>query len=345
VLANPIWVGKLVRRIDEKDVTFQIMEPLIDPELYAAVQRTLCKDGKRRGRHSQWFLLANGLLTCGCCGSKLSIRRAETPAGTREHYRCMGRRSGATECKQPDVARQPIDTAVLAYFEQIALDVEGTVTQIADERDRRLAECDAKLAQARKVEAESARQIERLDAMMRDEGLTLGEWRRLAAVPQSEAEAAALAIADLTAEREEIEATLNTADAAGEFMERMAALRAAAAGEVASAEGIAATQTALRRVFDGFTLHRVDAPESPRRFDAELMVGVSYVLEPQVAEDARLGTLPAGTPVVTRSPLSWAQGNSRPSRQGRNNRSGSPRGTAGGNPRRSRTGRPRRSPS
>ena len=86
---------------------------------------------------------------------------------------------------------------------------------------------------------------------MRDEGLTLDEWRRLAAVPQREAEAAAFAIADLTAEREQVEATLNTADAAGEFMERMAALRAAAAGEVASAAGIAATQTALRRVFDG----------------------------------------------------------------------------------------------
>ncbi len=59
---------------------------------------------------------------------------------------------------------------MLAYFEQIALDVEGTVTQIADERDRRLAECDAKLSQARKVEVEAARQVERLDAMMRERG-------------------------------------------------------------------------------------------------------------------------------------------------------------------------------
>ncbi len=179
---------------------------------------------------------------------------------------------------------------------------------------------------------------------MREDGLTLDEWRRLAAVPRREAEAAALAIADLTAEREPVESTLNTADAAGEFMERMAALRAAAAGEVTSAAGIAATQT-LRRVFDGFVLHRTSAPEAPRRIDAELMVGASYVLEPQVAEDARLGTLPAGTPVVTRSPLSLAQDNSRPSRQGRNNRSGSPRGTAGGSPRRSRRGLLRRSPS
>ncbi len=126
-------------------------------------------------------------------------------------------------------------------------------------------------------------------------------------------------------------------------MERIAELRSAVAGEVTSAESIAATQVALRRVFDGFTLHRTDAPEAPGRVNAELMVGASYVLEPQVAEEARLGTLPAGTPVVTRSPLSLAQDNSRPSRQGRNNRSGFARGTAGGSPRRSRTARPRRS--
>ena len=192
------------------------------------------------------------------------------------------------------------------------------------------------------MQAEAGREIERLDALLR-EGMTLDEWRRVVAVPQREAEAAALAIDDLTAEREQVEATLDVADAAGEFMERIAALRAAVAGEVTEAEGIAAAQVALRRVFDGFTLHRTDAPEAPGRVNAELMVGASYVLEPQVAEDARLGTLPAGTPVVTRSPLSLAQDNSRPSRQGRNNRSGSPRGTAGGSPRRSRTGRPRRS--
>jgi len=275
----------------------------------------------------------------------MAVRRAETPAGIREHYRCMGRRSGATDCKQPDVPRAPIDSAVLEYFAAVALDVEGTVAQLAGERNRRLGEVDAKLAQARGVEADAVRQLERLDALMRDEGMTLDEWRRLAAVPQREAEAAALAIDDLTAERGEVESTADVMDATGEFMERITALRASVAGDITNAEGIAATQVALRRVFDGFTLHRDDAPEAPRRVNAELMVGASYVVEPRVAEEARLGAMPAGTPVVSRSPLTLAQGNSRPSRRGRNNRSGWPRGTAGGSPRRSRRVPPRRSPS
>ena len=37
---------------------------------------------------------------------------------------------------------EPIDRAVLEYFAQVALDVEGTVAQLTGERDRRLAEVD-----------------------------------------------------------------------------------------------------------------------------------------------------------------------------------------------------------
>ena len=104
------------------------MEPLIDPELYAAVQRALGKDGKRRGRHSQRFLLANGLLRCGGCGSTMSHPSRTRPRlASASTTAASGRRSGATDCKQPDVPREPIDTAVLDYFEQVALDVTGTV--------------------------------------------------------------------------------------------------------------------------------------------------------------------------------------------------------------------------
>jgi Recombinase/Recombinase zinc beta ribbon domain len=294
VLIDPIWVGKLVNAAG----TFQIMEPLIDVELWTAVQHGFGKSGERRGKPSERFLLAGGLLKCGECGSSMRVRVENWDSRPFEHYSCSGRGSGATDCKQPAVRRQFIDAAVLSYFEQVALDVEGTITQLADERDRRLADCDARLIQARKVAADSARQIERLDTMMRDEGLTLAEWRRLSEVPQREAEAAQLAIDDLTAEREQVEATLDIADATGEFAERITALRATVAGRINNAEGIAATQVALRRIFDGFTLHRADAPETPRRINAELMLvdAPRYVLEPLVAEDAARSGAPTTFP-------------------------------------------------
>ena len=102
---------------------------------------------------------------------------------------------------------------------------------------------------------------------------------------------------------------MDVEDATGEFMERMAALRAAAAGEVAEADSIVTAQTALRRVFDGFVLHRADSPDAPRRVNAELHVGDwSYVLEPRVNEAARPGTMPAGTPELAHEPLSLPDG-------------------------------------
>jgi hypothetical protein len=113
---------------------------------------------------------------------------------------------------------------------------------------------------------------------------------------------------DLTAEREEVEATLDVANATSEFVEPITALRSTVAGEINSAERIAATQASLRRVFDGFVLHRASAPEAPRRANAELMVNVPYVLEPLVAEDTRLGTMAAGTPLLTALRSRWRVG-------------------------------------
>jgi hypothetical protein len=181
----------------------------------------------------------------------MAVRRAETPAGMREHYRCMGRRSGAAECKQSDVPRQPIDVAVMEYFAQVALDVEGTVAQLTGERDRRLAELDERLVAARKRERDADAELARCDALLR-EGLALEQWQRVVAPAEANKERAQADLDSLLAEREQVEATLEVADATGEFMERIAGPRAAVAGEVNSAEGIRATQVALRRVFDSF---------------------------------------------------------------------------------------------
>ena len=202
------------------------VDPLIDPELWHAVQRGLTKDGKRPGRHSARFLLANGLLRCGCCGSAMAVRRAETPAGMREHYRCMGRRSGAAECTQPDVPRQAIDSSVMEHFAQLALDVEGTVAQLTGERDRRLAELDQRLVAARKRERDADAELARCDALLR-EGLALDKWQRVVAPAEANKEQAQADLDSLLAEQEQVEATLEVADATGEFVERITALRAA----------------------------------------------------------------------------------------------------------------------
>ena len=243
------------------------MEPLIDPELWEAVQRTFGTSGERRGKPSERFLLSHGLLRCGSCGSAMRVFHR----GPHDHYACEGRSSGAIKCEQVGVRRDPIDSAVFEYFRTIALDVEGTIAQLAGERDRRLADVESRLAQARTVQRDAMRQQERLDALLR-EGLTLDEWRRLSEVPEREGSAAAAALHDLANERDVILETGDVIDATNEFTERIAALRAAVAGEIISAESIAATQAAIRQIFHGFVLHRVDSPHAPRRINAELAI-------------------------------------------------------------------------
>jgi hypothetical protein len=53
---------------------------------------------------------------------------------------------------------------MLGYLYPVIPNRGKTHAQLAGERDRRLAEVDAQLAQARKVQTETGRQLERLDS-------------------------------------------------------------------------------------------------------------------------------------------------------------------------------------
>ena len=159
----------------------------------------------------------------------------------REHYRCMGRRSGAADCKQRDVPREAIDSAVMEYFARVALDVEGTVAQLTGERDRRLAELDERLVGARKRERDADAELARCDALLR-EGLALDKWQRVVAPAEANKEQAQVDLDALLAEREQVASTHDVADATGEFVERITALRAAVAGDITTAESLRATQ-------------------------------------------------------------------------------------------------------
>jgi hypothetical protein len=74
VLRDPIWIGELVNQAG----TFKVMEPLIELELYEAAQRTLVKDGKRRGKLAafpprEW---APALRPLRVCDGHLALRYA-----------------------------------------------------------------------------------------------------------------------------------------------------------------------------------------------------------------------------------------------------------------------------
>jgi len=68
-----------------------------------------------------------------------------------------------------------------------------------------------------------------------------------------------------------VEANTAISDAEAEAVEQLAHIRAAVAGEVTDAAGVAAVRSALLRLFDGFVLHPWRAGAHARRADREAL--------------------------------------------------------------------------
>jgi site-specific DNA recombinase len=254
LLADPIWIGVL----RNKEGDHHVYGPFVPVELWEAAQRTLRgPDGPRAGRRTQRFLLGNGLLRCGQCGSAMIVRRDRKGYGYYEAYLCGGRSAGATDCTQGAVQRATVDSAVLAYFERVGLDVEATRRELSERANRERAELGALRGQA---ERELARAEERLDRVRRafqDGVIEPGDWAEQRAQLQDELEAARQGAARLVAREAEV---ANEAGATEdvELLARLAELRAAIAGDVsATPDDFAATHAALRRLFSAFHLRAV----------------------------------------------------------------------------------------
>ena len=87
------------------------------------------------------------------------------------------------------------------------------------------------------------------------------------------------------------------------MLEQLAATRAAIAGEISDAAGVAAVRSALLRFFEGFRLHH----GIPAQTHVEL-IGTRW-LEPLVSEQAVAGYDEKLRPVLARKPLEQAANN------------------------------------
>jgi DNA invertase Pin-like site-specific DNA recombinase len=255
MLANPIW-GGIVRNAEGDHPMY---EPFVPAELWEAVQKTLRgPEGPRPGRHTRRFLLGNGLLRCGCCGSAMIVRRDRKDYGWYEAYICSGRSAGThPDCTQKAVQRATVDGAVLAYFERVGLDVEATRAELSARADHERAEIGTLRRQA---ERELAKVQAGLDKVERD--YTLGDlpaadYTRFRTRLEEERGAAAGALARLAAREAQVQDEGGVLEDV-ELLGRLAELRAAIAGDVtADTEDFAATCAALRRVFAAFHLRAV----------------------------------------------------------------------------------------
>lgn len=133
--------------------------------------------------------------------------------------------------------------------------------------------------------------------------LSAAEWRELRADLAPERDAAKAEAERLRERRSSTEAETAISDVEAELFEQLARIRAAVAGEVTDAAGVAAVRSALLRLFDGFTLHH----DIPDRAHVELID--TRWIEPLMSEQAVAGYDEKLRPVLARKPLEQAENN------------------------------------
>ena len=99
-------------------------------------------------------------------------------------------------------------------------------------------------------------------------------YEQLLASALTEAEAAQGALEDLSHEQREVEVEPDLGDAEQDVLERLAQLRAATAGEIGGGEDLAATQSAIRRIFEYFILRPINRAwmENPPAVEGEAVL-------------------------------------------------------------------------
>ena len=144
---------------------------VVDAELWEKANRQLdLKGGERGGTYGRPSLqfLAQGLLWCGTCGSRMRVRtspnRRQAPS---ESYFCPNRRHGGdAPCQQEPIAREFVDEAILRYFIRDVLDVEATLQRHLEAESEHIAATTATLRQLEReqmrLESEESRMWEEI---------------------------------------------------------------------------------------------------------------------------------------------------------------------------------------
>ena len=250
ILDNPCCIGKIEHNGEILPGTHKA---ILDEGTWGRAASIRSSRGTRRGRPPKGrHLFKGGMLRCGRCGEAMSPRTREDW----EFYYCNGNSSFGKEfCSQGAVGRSAIDTAVYTYFEHVGLDVEATREQLAESRDRKLAEVRALLQDA---EHQAQRASESLARVRRDYtrgALGAEDWREFRSELSAEKQAAEAEVERLQEQEAEVLAWGELKDVQADTLRKLADLRRAIGGEIQDAEGIEAVRVALSRMFDRLVLN------------------------------------------------------------------------------------------
>jgi len=295
ILRNPLYKGVVTIDGEEHPGAHKaIVTPKLWGEVADLLRQRQRKAGSGRGRNPAGrHLFRKGMLRCVCDGSMVPRTTTRTlKSGEKvqyEHYECYEHHRDASSCPVSAIRRDLIDPQVFRYFERVGIDVEATRAQLAAAQEGQVSETRALLTEA-EGEADKARErLTRIERDYMDGELKAADWERFSERLTEELSAAEGQVARLAARLEEVEQHDAGRDLEAEVVEKLAAIRASVAGEVADASGADAARAAVQRLFEGFALRQV---EPGLRVPGELAWtgGGDYVLEPQVLDGVVLRT-------------------------------------------------------
>lgn len=266
MLRKHAYVGKVSYKDELLEGTH---EPLIPHDLFNRVQRMLDAPGRStRGRRPKGeHLFRSGMLKCGRCGSSMVPRSQRRKDGSLSSaYQCMGRRDRGTDfCAQPQLARAPIDTAVLRYFETTGLDVDATRADFEASVGRKVAELSALTDQADRDRMKKLDSLARVEADYLAGAISGESWERLSAKLREELDALEAQTTRLRAQHDTAVETGQLVDAEAAMLEYLANIRRAVLGDLSSADGLDAVRAAIGAIFEAFTVVEEPAALSPHQ--------------------------------------------------------------------------------
>jgi hypothetical protein len=262
--------------------------PIVTDEEFEARQRQLGDPKQRPGRHAHAYALSRRI-KCGYCGKTMGV--ASRGRGANGNYEC-----GTPGCPQRVIMRADADGAVLAYFENLGLDREATLKAIRARAAHHAVQAEAVLHGALKAglkldETNSRLWGDRVEGRFDDD-----DWQAWKTQCKEESAALDAQIAQYGANLSIARAQAEVNEIEEPVVERLTAIRHAAAGIASKSDG-AALQAAIWRMFEAFIL----MPDEGQ-IQADLWLPhTRRKLVPVVHPDALRGMMPHGTPILTRT--------------------------------------------
>jgi hypothetical protein len=154
-----------------------------------------------------------------------------------EVYYCYGRKRDPDSCSMPPQHRAVVDSAVYDYFERVGLDVEATKEQLAEARDRKLAEVGALRKDAESELRASEERLIRVRRDYQDGAIEREDWAEQRPQLIEERDGARAEAERLREQEREVETWGELRDAEADTLRQLSEIRKAIAGEVQNAEG------------------------------------------------------------------------------------------------------------